>query len=147
MTCHHPLLLPDPDLSFNCWGGNPCYLVLSAGSMKQLVLWTMTQWSACPPSHIWWYHDGPFVQESKSLSWNAPPLPTTYNTTHIQTPYCFANFISVEGHTDWITMTILMCKLWVLVTGCSGHTDLIENQTTTIPPKSAAEVIVTLVTP
>ena len=30
MTCHHPLLLPDPDLSFNCWGGNPCYLVLSS---------------------------------------------------------------------------------------------------------------------
>ena len=38
--------------------------------------------------------------------------------------------ISVEGHTDWITVTILMCELQVLVTGCSGHTDLNENQTT-----------------
>ena len=34
MTCHLPLLLPDPDLSFTCWGGNPYYLVLFSGFNK-----------------------------------------------------------------------------------------------------------------
>ena len=39
------------------------------------------------------------------------PVNTTLPTSkHLK---CFPNFISVEGHTDWITVTILMCKLQV----------------------------------
>ena len=30
-TCHHLLLIPDPDPSLNCWGGNPYCLVLLSG--------------------------------------------------------------------------------------------------------------------
>ena len=90
----------------------------------------MTQWSAHPPNHKQWYHDGPFAQENKRLMPNALhfPLITTLPTSkHLK---CFPNFISVEGHTDWITVIILMCELQVSVTSCSGHNDLNENQTT-----------------
>ena len=90
----------------------------------------MTQWRTCPPNQAQWYHDSPFAQENKRLMPNAPhfPLNTTLPTSkHLK---CFPNFISVEGHTDWITVTILMCKLQVSVTSCSGHNDLNENQTT-----------------
>ena len=70
------------------------------------------------------------------------PLNTTLPTSkHLK---CFPNFISVEGHTDWITVTILMCKLQVSVTSCSGHHDLYENQTTHSYKEPNAEVIVTL---
>ena len=36
MTCDYLLLLPDPDLSLNCWGGNPYCLVLLAVSIKHI---------------------------------------------------------------------------------------------------------------
>ena len=90
----------------------------------------MTQWSAPPPNLKQWYHDCPFTQESKGFIPNALhfPLNTTLPTSkHLK---CFPNFISVEEHTDWITVTILMCKLWVSVTACPGHNDLNEDQTT-----------------
>ena len=57
-------------------------------------------------------------------------LPTKYNTSCTKCLTCFPNFVSVEGHTDWITVTILMCELWVPVTSCSGYNHLNENQTT-----------------
>ena len=90
----------------------------------------MTQQSARPTKPKQWYHAGPFAQESKRLMPNAPhfPLNTTLPTSkHLK---CFPNFIAVEGHTDWITVTILMCELQVSVTGCTGHIDLNVNQTT-----------------
>ena len=90
----------------------------------------MTQWSTHPLNHTQWYHDGPFDQENKRLMPNALhfPLNTTLSTSkHLK---CFPNFISVEGHTDWITVTVLMCEFQVSVTGCLGHNDLNENQTT-----------------
>ena len=128
-TCHHLLLIPDPDPSLNCWGGNPYCLVLFSGFKSNWNV-DMTQQSARPPNHKQWYHAGPFAQESKRLMPNAPhfPLNTTLPTSkHLK---CFPNFITVEGHTDWITVTILMCKLRVSVTGCTGHIDLNVNQTT-----------------
>ena len=59
------------------------------------------------------------------------------NTTLPASKYlkCFPSFISVEGHTDWITVTVLMCELQVSVTSCSGHNDLNENQTTPLLPE------------
>ena len=74
----------------------------------------------------WWF----FCTGNQMAYAKCTALPTKYNTTHIQTPSCFANFISVEGHTDRGTVTILVCELWVPVTSCSGHNDLNENQTT-----------------
>ena len=51
------------------------------------------------------------------------------NTTLPASKYlkCFPSFISVEGHTDWITVTVLMYELQVSVTSCSGHNNLNEN--------------------
>ena len=98
-----------------------------------------------PPNHKQWYHAGPFAQENKRLMPYALhfPLNTTLPASkHLK---CLPNFISVEGHTDWITVTVLMCELGVSVTGCSGHHDLNENQTTLLYYKEPnAEVIVTL---
>ena len=128
-TCHHLLLIPDPDPSLNCWGGNPYCLVLFSGFKSNWNV-DMTQQSARPPNHKQWYHAGPSAQESKRLMPNALhfPLNTTLPTSkHLK---CFPNFIAVEGHTDWITVTILMCELQVSVTGCTGHIDLNMNQTT-----------------
>ena len=115
MTCHHPLLLQDPDLSFSCWGGNPYCLVLFSRFNKQLVLWTMTALLHRKTKSICQLHCHFLLNTT---------LPT------FQTPWCFPNFISVEGHMDWITVTILMYKLWVSMTSISGHSDLNENQTT-----------------
>ena len=73
------------------------------------------------------------------------PLNTTLPASkHLK---CFPNLISVEGHTDWITVTVLMCELRVSVTGCTGHIDLNVNQTTHSYKEPNVEVMVTLCGP
>ena len=105
ITCHHLLLIPDPDPSLNCWGGNPYCLVFFSGFKSNWNV-DMTQWSARPPNHKQWYHAGPFAQESKRLMPYAPHFPLNTKLPTSKHLKCFPNLISVEGHTDWITVTV-----------------------------------------
>ena len=126
-TCHHLLLIPDPDPSLNCWGGNPYCLVLFRGFKSNWNV-DMTQQSARPPNHKQLVPCWPFCTGKQKAYAKCTALPTKYNSTHLKHLKCFPNFIAVEGHTDWITVTILMCKLRVSVTSCTGHIDLNVNQ-------------------
>ena len=126
MTCHYLLLIPDPDPSLNCWGGNPYCLVLFSGFKSNWYVDNdvMKHLSSKPHTVVPWW---PFCTAKQRLMPNA--LHSWLNTTLPASKYlkCFPSFISVEGHTDWITVTVLMCELQVSVTSCSGHNDLNEN--------------------
>ena len=88
----------------------------SVSSMKQLVLWTISKLSSHPAKHTQWYHDGPFVQETKAyakLHCHFPlntTLPTSEHLNGFQIPslwkahslgYSKQWNVSVSSHSDW----------------------------------------------
>ena len=85
MSCHHLLLIPNPEPSLNYWGGKPYCLVFFSGCKSN---WYVDNDSMkCPSSkpHTvvpWW----PFCTGKQKAHSKYTTLPTKYNTTHIKTP-------------------------------------------------------------
>ena len=118
MGCEHDLSLPitlTQTLIFH-WigeGGNP-YCPVLFSRFNQTIGFMYNDSMKCPSSkpHTvvpWW----PFCTGKQKAYAKCTALPTKYNTTHIKHLKCFPNFISVKGHTNGVTVTILMCKLQV----------------------------------
>ena len=129
-TCHHPLLLPDPDLSFNCWDGNPYCLVLFT-RFNQTIGFVDNDSMKCPSSkpHTvvpWW----PFCTgKPKAYANCTATSPSVQHYPHPNTLMFHKFHLSGGaywlGHNDHPNVWA-----WVPVTGWSGHNDLNENQIT-----------------
>ena len=64
-------------------------------------------------------------------------MPNCTATSHEIQHYPHPNILMIPkfhlngGHTDWVTVTVLMCELQFPVTGCSGHSDHSESDNPT----------------
>ena len=85
MTCHYLLLIPDPDPSLNCWGGNPYCLVLFSGFKSNWYVDNdvMKHLSSKPHTVVPWW---PFCTGKQKAHVKCTALLTKYNTTCIKIP-------------------------------------------------------------